>query len=63
MQGYAEAIVDDVDLKAEHLRKMLKAVPFDAAFYKVSMDENGEPNFDEVRKGAAEAVMVRIKVG
>lgn len=62
LRGYAVAIADDVDLKAAYLQKMLKAVPFDAQFYKVKLDERGEPDEEDVRKGAEDAVMVRITV-
>ena len=60
--GQAEPIADDVDQIAEMLAQMLVAVPSDARFYNVTLDSDGQPNPEEVRKAAAEAVMIQIKL-
>ncbi len=62
MQGHAEAIPADNELKAEYLNKMIKAIPNDARFYGISFDERGEPNADEVRRAVVDAVMIKTSL-
>ena len=61
-EGSAKAIKGDQERIAAGLEKQLKAVPFDANFYNVSMDEDGQPNKDDVKAAAAECVMVQISL-
>ncbi len=58
--GFAEAVPEDTDRKSKYLSRMLKAVPWDAGIYKVTMDDRGEPNPEQVREAARDAVMIRI---
>ena len=61
-QGFAEAVPDDIDQKSRALTKMLTKIPTDARFYRVSFDQEGRPNEEEVQQAAAEAVMIRIRL-
>ena len=59
-QGTAHPEAEDDDLIAEKLGQMLRAVPSDAPFYEVNLDENGEPDPQDLRRAAEDAVMIRI---
>ena len=58
--GHTEVITDDLDQKAIGLKKHILAVPFDAKFYGVNLDENGHPDLKQVKQAASEAVMIQI---
>jgi deazaflavin-dependent oxidoreductase (nitroreductase family) len=62
LQGTAEPVTDDQEAKAESLLAMLRHNPRDAPYYGVTFDENGQPNPDELARGARDAVMVRIQL-
>jgi hypothetical protein len=62
LDGYAEAIADDPERIAAGLQKHLLAVPFDARYYGVTLDADGQPKIDQVRRAAAEAVMIQISL-
>ena len=59
-EGFAEIEAEDLQEIAQKLQKMLSVVRSDATFYKVTFDEDGAPNWEQVQKAAAEAVMIRI---
>ena len=62
LDGYAETVADDPERITAGLHKHLQAVPSDARYYNVTMDANGQPNMDQVRQAAAEAVMIQISL-
>lgn len=62
LEGHAVAITDDLEQKTAGLQKHIKAVPYDAKFYGVTFDENGQPKLEQVMKAAGEAVMVHISI-
>jgi hypothetical protein len=59
-KGIAHPETEDYELMAKKLGQMLRAVPNDAPFYEVSMDEDGEPDPQDLRRAAEDAVMIRI---
>lgn len=61
--GMAEVIVEDKDAIAVQLAAHLKQSPFDAKFYNVSYDEQGEPVRAEVEEAVKTVVMVRVCLG
>jgi hypothetical protein len=61
VRGTAEAIVEDKAAVAEGLSALLIRNHFDAKYYHVTYDANGEPNSSEVQRGAEGVVMVRFK--
>ncbi len=62
LQGLAEPVAEDKQAIAAGLAEHLKKVPSDARWYGVSFDENGNPNAEEVAKGAQTVVMVRVQL-
>ena len=62
VRGQAVAIADDLERKSELLYKLLAAVPSDAAFSGIKLDEDGLPNMAEVEQAAADAVVIRIEL-
>ena len=60
--GHAEAITGDPERIAAELKKHLLAVPNDARYYNVTLDADGQPDMDQVRQAAAEAVMIQISL-
>jgi hypothetical protein len=61
-EGHGVAIPDDVDQKEGGLFKLLKAVPSDAGFYTVKLDENKEPVMEDIKRAVADSVMIQITV-
>ena len=62
IEGHAVAITDDDHRKEEGLFKLLKAVPSDAGFYNVRLDENKEPIMEDIKPAASDAVMIQIEI-
>ena len=60
--GHAEAITDDPDRTTAGLARHILAVPFDAKYYGITFDSDGQPDMDQVKQGAAEAVMIQISL-
>jgi hypothetical protein len=60
--GRGDAIADDKVAVAEGLRDFLRVVRFDARFYGVNFDDDGEPNWDEVQRAAQRATMIRVQL-
>lgn len=60
--GQAEVISDDQPVIAEALRAHLREHPSMARIYHVSLDANGQPDVDAVRKVARFVVLVRIQL-
>jgi hypothetical protein len=58
--GTAETVVDDTDTIAAALTKHLKNNKMDGKYYGVTYDENGDPDPEKIRKGAEEAIMIRV---
>ena len=58
--GFATAENEDIAQISAALQKMLIGNPSDARYYGVTFDADGQPNLDEIRKAASEAVMIRI---
>ena len=61
-QGQAEAISENKPDVAEALRSFLRVVRFDARFYQVSFDDDGEPNWDDVQRAAEWVTMIRVQL-
>ena len=62
-QGVATPIPEDRDKKVIGLGKLLSAVPSDARFYNVTMDDQGKLNQAELNRAADEATMIEVSLG
>jgi hypothetical protein len=61
-EGMGKAIPDDIALMTSSLYKLLKAVPSDAGFYNVKLNEDQEPIMDDVKKAVSDAVMIQVEL-
>lgn len=61
-RGYAEAVPDDIDQISKALTKMLTELPSDARFYAVTLEDDGKPNAEQVKRAAAEAVLIKVRL-
>ena len=61
-QGLAEPVAEDKQAVAAGLAAHLRKVPFDAKFYGVTFDDQGNPNPEQVAQAAQTAVMVRVRL-
>lgn len=59
--GIAESVAEDKKAIAEGLTAHLRKAPFDARFYDVTMDEDGNPNAKDVEQAAKTTVMIRVQ--
>ena len=62
LTGTATAVPDDKEATAAVLDRHLRNNRMDAKYYSVTYDESGNPNPDQVRAAAENAVMVRVKL-
>ena len=62
LQGLAEPVAEDKQAIAAGLTAHLRKVPFDAKFYGVTFNENGNPRAEEVEKAVQTVVMIRIRL-
>lgn len=60
--GSAEVVVEDKEAIARALTEHLRDNHVDARAYGVTYDADGNPRPDEVRRGAEDAVMLRVKL-
>jgi len=60
VQGLAEPVVEDKQAIAARLVEHLRKVPFDARYYGVTFDKQGNPNAAEAVKAAQTVVMIHI---
>jgi deazaflavin-dependent oxidoreductase (nitroreductase family) len=60
IQGLAEPVAEDKQAIAEALSMHLREAPFDARYYGVTFDENGNPGVEEVERAVQSVVMLRI---
>jgi deazaflavin-dependent oxidoreductase (nitroreductase family) len=60
IEGLAEPVAEDKQAIAEALSMHLREAPFDARYYGVTFDENGNPSAEEVEKAVQSVVMLRI---
>ena len=61
-QGQADIVTDDTAAVAEGLRDFLRVVRFDARFYQVEFDDDGEPNWEDVQRAAQWVAMIRVQL-
>lgn len=61
-QGEAEPIAEDKQAVAAGLMAHLRQAPFDAKFYNVTFDEQGNPNPAEIEKAVQTVVMIRVQL-
>ena len=62
LRGLPEPVAEDKQAIAARLATHLRQVPFDAKFYRVTLDDQGNPNMEEVEKAAQKTVMIRIRL-
>lgn len=62
LQGLAEAVADDKEAVAAALTAHLRNAPFDARYYDVTFDADGNPNAGEAAEAAQSVVMIRIQL-
>jgi len=62
LQGLAEAVAEDKQAVAAGLGAHLRKVQSDARFYGVTLDEQGNPNAQQVEQAAQSVVMIRIRL-
>jgi hypothetical protein len=60
--GLAEPVPDDKAAIAAGLAIHLRQVTSDAKFYGVTFDDQGNPKAEEVKKGAQDVVMIRVRL-
>lgn len=61
-QGLPEIVVEDQRAIAAALAAHLRSVPSDARWYKVTLDERGNPNAAQIEQAAQTVVMLRINL-
>ena len=61
-QGRADVVADDKEAVARGLQTFLRSVRFDARFYGVKFDPDGEPNWEDVRRAAERCVMLQVRL-
>jgi hypothetical protein len=61
-QGWATAEAKDRQAIAEGLRDFLRSVRFDARVYQVNFDEDGQPNWEDVRRAAERVTMINVEL-
>lgn len=61
-KGTAISINDDQQKMVEALRKLLSNVPSDASFYGVKIDQQGNMDLDDLKKGIEDATMIEITI-
>ena len=62
-KGMAEPVNEDKSAIAIELAQLLKQSPFDAKFYDVTFDKQGNPNQAEVDRAVQTVTMIRIRLG
>ena len=62
LQGLAEPVAEDKQSIAAGLAAHLWKVPFDARFYGVTFDDQGNPRAEEVEQAAQTVVMIGIQL-
>ena len=61
-QGQANVVADDKEAVAQGLQTFLRKVRFDARFYQVKFDDDGDPNWDDIQRAAQRVVMLRVQL-
>lgn len=61
-RGHADVVADDKEAVARGLRAFLRRVRSDARFYQVKFDQDGGPNWDDVRRAAQRCVMLQVRL-
>ena len=61
-QGRADVVAEDKEAVARGLQAFLRSVRFDARFYGVTFDPDGEPNWEEVKRAAERCVMLQVQL-
>jgi len=61
VEGFAE-VIDDRDAVTEALTHHLRHVGFDARFYGVSFDANGQPIREQIERGSQHHVLLKIQL-
>ena len=61
-QGQANVVADDKEAVAQGLQTFLRRVRFDARFYQVDFDDDGDPNWDDIQRAAQRVVMLRVQL-
>lgn len=62
LEGLAEPVAEDKQAVAAGLADHLRKVPFDARYYGVTLDDQGNPNEAEVVKAAETVAMIRVRL-
>jgi len=62
LQGIANPIAQDKQAVARGLLAHLKKAPFDARFYNVSLDEQGNPSEEDIAQAAQTVVMIQVQL-
>ncbi len=63
VQGTADVVADDKSAIAAALSAHLQNQPFDARFYDVTMDDNGNPVTEDVERAVKTVVLIRVQPG
>lgn len=61
-RGIANPVAEDKQAVANGLTAHLKKAPFDARFYDVTMDDEGNPNIEDVAQAVKSVVMIRVQL-
>jgi deazaflavin-dependent oxidoreductase (nitroreductase family) len=61
-QGTADVVAKDKEVIAQALQSFLRTVRFDARFYQVKFDDDGDPNWEDVQRAAQRCVMINIEL-
>jgi hypothetical protein len=62
VQGQAEPIAENKQAIADALAAHLRKSPFDARYYDVTIDDNGNPNLADVERAVQSVTMIRVQL-
>jgi hypothetical protein len=62
VQGQAEPIADNKGEIADALAAHLRKSPFDARYYDVTIDDNGNPNLADLEQAVQSVTMIRVQL-
>jgi deazaflavin-dependent oxidoreductase (nitroreductase family) len=63
LHGFAEPVAEDKQAIAAELMAHLRKSPFDAKFYDVTFDDQGNPRAEDIEQAVQSVVMIRVQLG
>jgi len=62
LQGIAQPVAEDKQAIADALAAHLRKAPFDARYYDVTFDDDGNPKPEEVERAVQTVVMIKVQL-